>query len=351
MTYSASNKIIAPDINGYITNNQYNLNRIWSTGDGSYGYGLTTQLNEGAGYPVYQSFPLVAINDPIKFTHWAQLVKYISQAATHQGMQAYLQPMTFSDENGNPGNTKRIRTISDSATTAIANNLKLITDYRLRAATQGSDIAYTATSSQSWKDKLTVTFTVTFSNHDLARYFFNSGGQFKFSAAHAGTVNNTINNLISNICSDSGTMVISSDTTAIGNIAYTGFTKVGGSNRSSSQIASNSYGFNHLSSGSYTADSSLTLFTQYGETRYRTYGAGYSTNSTGYATGTTLALSVKYNKAGRFIFTIVLDEVPNNATVNAGTKISLVVKQPAATYLQNTSNWANPAVTQVVSAQ
>jgi len=310
MTYSASNKIIAPDINGYITNNQYNLNRIWSTGDGSYGYGLTTQLNEGAGYPVYQSFPLVAINDPIKFTHWAQLVKYIGQAATHQGMQDYLQPMTFSDENGNPGNTKRIRTISDTATSAIANNLKLITDYRLRAAAQGSDIAYTATSSQSWKDKLTVTFTVTFSNHDLARYFFNSGGQFKFSAAHSGTVNNTINNLIADIASDAGTLVISSDTTAIGNIAYTGFTKVGGAGLAPrSSIASTSYGFHHLASGLYTADTDLT------------------------------------------IFTIVLDEVPNNATVNSGTKISLVVKQPATTYLQNTSNWANPAVTQVVSAQ
>jgi hypothetical protein len=347
MTYSASNKIIAPDINGYITNNQYNLNRIWSTGDGSYGYGLTTQLNEGAGYPVYQSFPLVAINDPIKFTHWTQLIKYINQAATHQGMQDYLQPMTFSDENGNPGNTKRIRTISDSATSAIANNLKLITDYRLRAATQGSDIAHTATSSQSWKDKLTVTFTVTFANHDKARYFFNSGGQFKFSAAHSGTVNNTINNLIADITSDAGTLVISSDTTAIGNIAYTGFTKIGGAGIAPrSSIASTSYGFNHLASGSYTADTDLILFTQYGEIKYKNYGAGQ-----GYSTGTTLVLSAKYNKAGRFIFTIVLDEVPNNATVNSGTKISLVVKQPATTYLQNTSNWANPAVTQVVSAQ
>ena len=347
MTYSASNKIIAPDINGYITNNQYNLNRIWSTGDGSYGYGLTTQLNEGAGYPVYQSFPLVAINDPIKFTHWAQLVKYINQAAVHQGVQTSLQSMTFSDENGNPGNTKRIRTISDTATSAIANNLKLITDYRLRAAAQGSDIAYTATSSQSWKDKLTVTFTVTFSNHDLARYFFNSGGQFKFSAAHSGTVNNTINNLIADIASDAGTLVISSDTTAIGNIAYTGFTKVGGAGLAPrSSIASTSYGFHHLASGLYTADTDLTLFTQYGEIKYKNYGAGQ-----GYSTGTTLVLSVKYNKAGRFIFTIVLDEVPNNATVNSGTKISLVVKQPATTYLQNTSNWTNPTVTQVVSAQ
>jgi hypothetical protein len=346
MTYSASNKIIAPDINGFITNNQYNLNRIWSTGDGSYGYGLTTQLNEGTGYPTYQSFPTVAINEPIKYTHWAQLVKYINQAAVHQGVQTSLQSMTFSDENANPGNAKRVRTISNSATTAINDNLKLITDNRLKAATQGADIAYTAKSTQSWKDKLTVTFTVTFSNHDLARYFFNSGGQFKFSAAHQGTVNNTINNLIADITSDAGTLVISSDTTSIGNIAYTGFTKVGGAGIAPrSSIASASYGFHYLSSTTYTADSDLTLFTQYGETNYKNYGAGQ-----GYSTGTTLVLRVKYNKAGRFIFTVIVDEVPNNATVNSGTAINLVVKQPATTYLQNTSNWSNPTVTQSISA-
>jgi hypothetical protein len=190
-----------------------------------------------------------------------------------------------------------------------------------------------------------VTFTVTFSNHDLARYFFNSGGQFKFSAAHQGTVNNTINNLIADITSDAGTLVISSDTTSIGNIAYTGFTKVGGAGIAPrSSIASASYGFHYLSSATYTADSDLTLFTQYGEIRYGNYGAGTTD------TGTSLVLRVKYNKAGRFIFTVILDEVPNNAAVNSGTAINLVVKQPATTYLQNTSNWSNPTVTQSISA-
>lgn len=341
MTYSASKKILAPDINGFSTNNHYNLNQVWSTGSGDYGYGLTSKLVDDITATVYQSFPVVNAADKISYTHWTQLIKYINAAATHQGIKDLLTSMVFRDESINPGDSKRIRVISNQIESALTDNLKLISDNRLNAAAQGNDITSTITTTTTWNDKLTATFEIKFPSHDKARYFFNAGGQFKFSSSHSKTVANTVNNLLNDICSNAGTLVFSSGTAKIGGISFNPITKVGGGGlASSSSIANNDYGFNYFSGSSYTyaANSSVTLFTQSGDVGYRNLQAG-----------SRMIISANYNKSGTFKFTIVLDEVPNGYIANAGTNINLVVKQPTSLYLVNTSNWSAPTITTSIS--
>ena len=82
-----------------------------------------------------------------------------------------------------------------------------------------------------------------------------------------------------------------------------------------------------------------TIITQYGSYSYAGgSGGNYNLNTFG-------KLSVRYNGAGTVTVSLLLDEVPNGATVSSGTSATLLIKPPSITYISN--SWGTPTVTGV----
>lgn len=306
MTYAVGGLIQATDINGFVSTNTINFNNIWSTGSSNSGYGQT-------------ALDTVAVGDLVAQNPWNNLVTNIGKSATHQGttITAITPPVT--------GN--RIDFFS-----ALVANLGLINTNRLNAAAQGGTSTSTSVSTSTWSDRLTVTFTVTFSSQNAARYFFNAGGQIGISCSHPTTGTPTINQLINDLCSDAGTTWLSSPTSgtaSLAGIAYNGVTKVGGANPGGSTIATNS-GFYALGAG---ATQIARQFSDYNPANR--YGSYYGPN-------TFLSISAASNGSGTITFTVLYDEVPNGALVSTGTTTTLTLRSPSASQITNT--WGSPSL-------
>ena len=300
MTYAVGGLIQATDINGLVRTGTPNFNNIWSTGSTNSGYGQTALSTVVVGAKVAQS-------------PWNELVTNIGKAATHQGttITAITAPVT----------TNKIAFLS-----ALSTNLSSINTSRLNAAAQGGTTTSVSTTTVAWNDKLTVTFTATFSSSDAIRYFFNAGGQIGINSSHPGGVAFTVNKLISDLCSDAGTVWLSSPTAgtvSLAATAYSGVTKVGGANPAGATVSTNT-GFYALSG------TSTQIFRQTSDFVYHAYGTGTFMNISASTSGASLTIIVVY------------DEVPNGAVVTAGTSTTLTVRPPSAAQLTN--SWGLPAI-------
>ena len=162
MTYASGGLIQATDFNNIVGGSAgtqgggTQLNPIWSTGLGNYGYGQTAVGN-------------VSVGGTVAATNWASLVNTLNSARIHQsgsgsGISAPTAGTTIAF----------LSTLTSSVSTAATN--------RLSAATVGSFTAFTKAVTMSAASNVsstgTITFTITFgSGVDATRYFFNAGGR------------------------------------------------------------------------------------------------------------------------------------------------------------------------------
>lgn len=307
MTYLQNRLIEDTDFNSFSNT----LNGFWSTGTGNFGYGQP-------------QVPTVANDQVVVATgYWRALTDNITKVANHTG--SIIASMT-----PQPSTNGKITYLQN-----IATNLVTINNNRLNAVSQGSTTTTTATSTTTWNDKMIMTFTVTFSSSSSARYFFNAGGQFGLSFSHANT--GGINALISDLCSEAGTIWLSSPTSGTVSLAgtnYSGITKVGGV-VSARSIVNTNYGYYALTPSdvqilSQTSDSTPVY---YQNSFLKIYAKATSSGFAG---------------MGRTItFTCEFDEVPNGYTVAAGTVATLTVRPPSSTYLSDT--WGSPTITSNVT--
>ena len=312
MTYQSGSlgKIQAGDINSFLSTSSPNLNGLWSTGSGNSGYGQTAVAT-------------VAAADKIKATTWNNLIDHITKMAAHQGTSILSMTNTLAPTL--PATSARIRIIADNVNTRITNNLSSINTNRLNsAATPRSTSSTTVTHSTTWSNALTATFTVSFASDNAARYFFNAGGQIGIQASHPNSAN--INRLLSEICSNIGTIWMSSPVSGTASIdggTYHGIEQLGSSGTGSSVSINTNYGFYNWTT------SSTAIITQYGSYSYPgSSGANYNTSTFG-------RISVQYNGTGSITITFLLDEVPNGAIAAANTQVTLIFKPPSTTYLSN----------------
>ena len=187
MAYSQGGLISASDYNTFAatatTNASTNLNFVWSTGNGSYGYGQT-------------AIAQVSTGGTVTATQWASLINTLNSVRTHQsGAGSGISAPTAG------GLISYLATLSSSIGTAYTNALVY--------ATQGSTTTG-ATFNQNWTAtpgaaSATWTFsrTLTFSSADAARYFFNAGGQFNFVTI--STTNGAGNNRTADLATLVGT--------------------------------------------------------------------------------------------------------------------------------------------------
>lgn len=323
MTYQSGSlgKIQASDINGFLNNNTPNLNGLWSTGSGNSGYGQT-------------AISSVSVADKVKASPWTDLIDKIIKMAGHQGTT--ITTMVNTVPPTSPATATKIRIIADNVNTVITNNIAALNTNKLNssATPRSTTEASIATSSSSWSDTVSATFNITFASHDRARWYFNAGGQIGVQAYHPNTTN--INRLISEICSNLGTVWMSSPVSGTASIdggSYSGITQISTPAAGSSVTINTDYGFH-----SWT-NTDTTVLTQYAGFVYGGGGGPYQY----YQLGTFARIAVRYNGAGLITVTYTLDEVPNGATVSSGSKATLILKPPSTTYLADT--WGTPTVT------
>jgi hypothetical protein len=217
--------------------------------------------------------------------------------------------------------------------TNLASSIALLSTNKFNATLQGGTATNVATTTTTWNDSLTVTFTAAFANDLAARAFFNAGGQLGINSSHPAGGGTTINTLISDLCSDAGTVWLSapsSGTVSLAGTSYSGVTKVGGANPAGATISTNS--------GFYAQTSTSTqIFKQFSDTVFGSYG-----------TGTFMNISASYDGTGTLTLVVVYDQVPDGVTVSTGTVTTLTVKSPSTAALTN--SWGTPALSNVISA-
>jgi hypothetical protein len=303
MSYAQYGLVEATDFNTLVGGNPVTssgkLNTVWATGGTNAGYGQTPVANVAAGTTVAAT------------AQWANLVTYTANSASHQGTS--ITAVSAPTAGG-----------TITYLSAIPTNLTTIYGSRLNAATQGSTSANTVTTVGTWSSIATWTHTVTFANGDAARYFFNSGGQLKVTMSHpSGT---GINLLLNNLCSNVGTVALSSPTSGAVTIAgtsYNGVTKVGGGGNAPT-ISTNT-GYFALTT------TNASIFTQTA-----------STGPAGYL-ATNINVTVKSNgtqgangDAGSIITIYTTwDEIPNGLVVSTGSATTVTAQAPETTYLAN----------------
>jgi hypothetical protein len=304
MSYAQFGLIQATDFNTLVGGNPTatanTLNATWATGSGAAGYGQTAQANVAAG-------------DLVLASQWANLVNRTASAATHQGSS--ITSVTAPVAGG-----------TITYLSAIPTNLTTIYTNRRNAATQSSTTSNSVASGSTWSSIATFTHTATFANGDAARYFFNSGGQLAITVSHANTTAG-INLLLNQLCTNVGTVVMSSVTSGSATIAgtsYNGITRVGG------------------------GGNAPTIGTNSGYYAWTTSNANvyYQTASTGPAgyLSTNINIFVKTNgtvgsngDVGNVVtIYTVWDEIPNGLTVGTGSTTVLTVRPPEVTNLANT---------------
>lgn len=300
MTYAVNGLIQATDVNGFISTNTPNVNNIWGTGSGNSGYGQTAIGTVTVGSIIYEN-------------PWRQVVQHITSMANHQATSiTALTPV--------PATGLLIEYFA-----ALSGNLSAVNTNRLNAAAQGTaPAATTLTTVSTWSNYCTFTFTVNFSSHNSARYYFNAGGQLGVSLSHPAGVG--INSIINDLCSELGTIWHSSPTSGTATLAgtaYNGITKIGGvaSVRGVAQANNGFYAWTGVNSLTYTQATDVVYY-YYGSSEVRLYAS--------------------YNGTGTVTLTITIDEIPNGAVVSAGTVASVTARPPSTTYLSQ--SWTAPAI-------
>jgi hypothetical protein len=186
--------IIATDYNAI----QSKISNILGTGSADYGYGQTVASSQ------------VARNTISTVAQWNNLRNDLLKSRQHQ---------TGNDEGGLlvlPTTSTTIKEVDRAAYNTFAD---IVTSNRLTIppASQGTLANFVpATRTSTWASTISHTVTVTFASIDAARFYFNSGGNFKFSASFTNYTSDTsllINRSWATLLTNMGIITMSANTT------------------------------------------------------------------------------------------------------------------------------------------
>ena len=167
MAYQTGDTILDDHYNGFANDNSpNNINKIWGTGSGNYGYGQTNTIST------------VSAGATVAATQWNTVLDRMQSIANHQGSSITSGAGTLS--GGDP--IAAILSISTDITTLGTN--------RTNVASAGLTTVASATGSRTftgtWNVATIHEWKMTFASVDAARYFFNAGGQLNWSGSLSG---------------------------------------------------------------------------------------------------------------------------------------------------------------------
>lgn len=149
---------------------QAKISLVLGTGSGDYGYGQSVASSS------------VAANARISVVQWNNLQSDIIRARQHQ--TGNTESLTTA------ATTVRITEADRAAYNALADDTQT---YRLAVPPSSQatreDLVATQIRTAAWNGSITQYVTVTFADANAARYYFNSGSRFEFSAGRTGGAN------------------------------------------------------------------------------------------------------------------------------------------------------------------
>ena len=178
MAYQFGDLILDDHYNGFAND----TNTVLSTGSGDTGYGQP-------------AISTVAASQVITATQWSTLLSKIQSLADHQGTS--LNSIT------NPVAGDII-----SAFGTISSNITLVQQNRLSVNGFSADQVNTRSRTSHWFQKVTMLFTASFANTDSARFFFNAGGQLRYSFSRSGGTTSDKNTQWAGLCQSVGTFTL-----------------------------------------------------------------------------------------------------------------------------------------------
>ena len=160
MAYQTGDLILDDHYNGFAnTNSPNNVNKIWGTGNGTYGYGQSNTVST------------VSAGGTVQASQWNTLLSRMQSIGDHQGTN-----MTTADSGqlvaGDP--VQAILEISTDIT-SFGNNRYNVAAANLTASSDPNSVNRTFTG--SWTTNTIHEVKFTFASSDAARYFFNAGGK------------------------------------------------------------------------------------------------------------------------------------------------------------------------------
>tara|TARA_E500000318_G_scaffold34557_1_gene33853 strand:- start:2099 stop:3055 length:957 start_codon:yes stop_codon:yes gene_type:complete len=160
LAYQTGDTILDDHYNGFAdTNSPNNINKIWGTGNGTYGYGQSNTVST------------VSAGGTVQASQWNTLLSRMQSIGDHQGTN-----VTTADSGqlvaGDP-----IQAILEISTdiTSFGNNRYNVAAANLTETTNPNTVNRTFTG--SWTTNTIHEVSFTFASSDAARYFFNGGGK------------------------------------------------------------------------------------------------------------------------------------------------------------------------------
>lgn len=165
------------------------------------GYGQTSFL-----------MPSVAVGDVILADHWNGIFNALGIINTHTGSGLTIPSQVVA-------NTSILAQDGSAGRSNLGSLISTLDSNRLTYSVgqMGLTSALTSTRTTAWNVQVYHEFTVTFTNEDQARYFFNTGGQIYASASRSGGTASSLNSVLTTILSNMGTIKFGQDITT-----YTG---------------------------------------------------------------------------------------------------------------------------------
>jgi len=160
LAYQTGDLILDDHYNGFAnTNSPNNVNKIWGTGNGTYGYGQSNTVST------------VSAGGTVQASQWNTLLSRMQSIGDHQGTN-----MTTADSGqlvtGDP--VQAILEISTDIT-SFGNNRYNVAAANLTASSDPNSVNRTFTG--SWTTNTIHEVSFTFASSDAARFFFNAGGK------------------------------------------------------------------------------------------------------------------------------------------------------------------------------
>lgn len=195
---------------------QGKVSLVMGTGSSSYGYGQNLASSQ------------VNVGDSILISQWNNLRTDLLKARQHQ---------LGTDQSSNLAITSTSLVVSEAIRAQYDAMSDAITTDRLTVASNQGSLENVITPYQrtsAWNGTLTHICTVTFSNANQARYFFNAGGNFQISADRSGGNSGYKNQTWSLMFSQMGTITMSANTATVsgsGSVSSIGYYGLTGSNQ------------------------------------------------------------------------------------------------------------------------
>jgi hypothetical protein len=309
MAYSAGSTILDDDYNIFSTGNASgtgdngvaNVNTVWGTGTGVYGWGQTGPLSP------------VTAGTTVTATQWAGLINRCTAISNHTG-----QSITSIA-------VPNVGTLIE-AYAALSTNITNLFNAGARndAAGSGADATTTDTTTNSWNTSATLTKTFTFASAAQMRYFFNAGGMLRLGLSRTGGTSSPQNTGWTNLLTATGTLVLTGANASktIAATSYTGFTKIGGSGSPSTYETGRGRQFFEETA----IDATYYTLIQQSDSTYL-----YTANN--------VKLEAQINAASTvltFLVTLADGSTGPSDTVDGTLSATWTVRPPSTTYISNT---------------